>query len=294
MSGYVDNEVTNRAVADSYRQFSEKVADIEQRIIDDVPLTGGADISDALKRSASAIETETRTARTVPVLNVYRYLTGSPVPQSLVSALTALDVIINAADDVIDTEPIENRDRVTYTSNILFGHLQLFANLDAPDAAISTLTEYYTAVAQIPRVEHRLQRQLIEASERGAMISTAREVYEYDSVDIEGFALLPATEYDIDAETAATLLDDFRTFRARHLLFEDVRHVERTAAQNDTNPVMYFAEKYDSAAMIAETLREVLSPLTYRGEGEYIAILEAAEREPDDLEAMVASCLPAR
>lgn len=287
MSHGIDNRLTNEEVADSYRQFAKRIADVEDGLVADVPIETTADISAALEKPVEAIERGKRTARTVPVLNVYHRLTGESIPDTLVSALTALDVIINATDDIVDTQHLGDRDRVTFSSNVLFGHLYLFSALDSPDTAVPTLAEYYTAVAQIPQVERRLQRRLVDASDREEAIATAGAMYEYDSVDIEGFVLLSATELDRDPETTATLLEDFRTFRARHLLYEDVRHVERTVSQGDTNPVMYFIDEYDSPEAIADALRDVLSQFEYLSSGEYISLLKSFERVPEDLEELI-------
>jgi hypothetical protein len=287
MSHETDDQLTNEEVAGSYRQFANRIADIEDGLVTDVPTETTADIPAALEKPAQAIETQRRTARTVPVLNVYRRVTGEPIPDRLVSALTALDVIINATDDIVDTQPLSDRDCVTFSSNILFGHLYLFSALDSAETSVQTLAEYYTAVAQIPQVERRLQRRLADAGSRQEAVATAGAVYEYDSVDIEGFVLLSATEFDHDPETTATLLEEFRTFRARHLLYEDIRHVERTISQGDTNPVMYFIDKYDSVSAIADAVRDVLSRFEYSGTGEYVSVLQSFERAPDDLEALI-------
>lgn len=277
--------VTAEHVGDIYRSFADEVEAVEAEI--ESPIDELSAVGDALRKSAENIAAEHRTARTTAAINAYHRIVDRPIPEPIISSLTGLDVVINAADDVIDVRPLTDDRRFECCSNLLFGHVLLIDELGFSDELAGVLVEYYTALAQVPIVERRLQQRLERATERTTELALARRVYEYDSVDIEAFAKIPGIELELDPEHVADVVDDLRTFRARHLLFEDIRHVERTANHGDTNPAMYFLRTRSPDAS-AQCLRAVASSFTYADDAaEYVDRLRILERRPESLEDVI-------
>lgn len=279
-------ELTTKEVGAIYERFASDVAETETEI--EVPIGEPAGMGETLREPATELASEHRSVRTVPAINVYQQVTDRSIPESVVAALTGLDTVVNAADDLIDIESLSDGQRLKVCSTILFGHALLVDELGSSSAASGILRDYYTALAQIPAVERRLQHQLSQATDRDEKLTIARRVYKYDSVDIEAFARLPGIELDLDPTHIASIVADLRTFRARYLLFEDLRHVDRALEQGDTDPVLYFLQTCESAADATQCIAEIASTFTYPDtETGYQDLLRSLERYPESLESMV-------
>lgn len=269
-----------------YDRIINDISSFESDIESDLPIEQSMQMPKLLDKTAANLASGRRTARSVPAVNLYSNLAAEEISTMLIEALVGLDVVVNAADDIIDIEQLDRNQSAIVAANALFGHTFLLDNPALTHAVGATLREYYTALAQIPRVERELQKSLRQADSREERISITYDVYEYDAIDIDVFATIPGKELDISDETAELARDGLRCFRARHLLLEDLRHIERTLRQGDTNPVLYLVQNSEPADAAAE-ITAALERFEYPDGTPEVELLRTLERRPVDIEAAI-------
>ena len=117
-----------------------------------------------------------------------------------------------------------------------------------------------------------------QASGKGAARAARREGY------------VPAVVYEIPADVVARLRRDLHAFRARYLLFEDLRHVDRDRVEGHENPAVALAGQVDDGVAVG-LFETVYGAFVYSDAGvrEYGDLLDRLERRPDDLASAVAT-----
>ena len=205
--------------------------------------------------------------------------------------LVGLDVLIAMLDESIDTRAGSDHGRLDLAVNIAFGSLLSFSTIPdrLTEPVVDQLQRYFVTVAKIPVVEHRVQKRLATVESPAAGMDLVRSCYAYRAWDISAFGQIPALVAGLGDDTAGRLVSDLRAYRARYLLFDDVRDVQEDVEHGTETPVVWLLRTCDSPAAVERRLFEIYRTFTYvdtdRG-----ALLGGLEREPptlsEDLEAL--------
>lgn len=274
-----------------YVELADDVAGRERRLGDELPIDTTADVPGHLREAVRNWKSGRKSLRTVPVCNVYARECLEEVPEDIVGAMVGLDGVINMLDDIIDTRNLPTEEKVGLTLNVAFSIALLVEGTppEARDEVTDILLEYLTAVFQIPLVERRLFDRLSAAETASERQAAAEAVYAYRSRDIDAFARLPASVMDVSEETATRLVSDLRTYRARRLLFKDIRDVERDLADGDSTPIIHLLRTCEEGAGVVAAVEDLHERFQYStaGASTYGDVLEELEEPPSDLGAAI-------
>ena len=124
---------------------------------------------------------------------------------------------------------------------------------DARDKIRDRLRDCVTALFQIPLVEQRLFALMADAADEHQRHKAATQIYVYRSRDIDAFADITALVTELTAESTQRLRHDLRTYRARRLLFKDIRDVERDLRDDDMTPVIHLLKYHDATENVLDT-----------------------------------------
>jgi len=283
------NGVSASEIRRIYADLGEDVSAREDRLREDLPIGTTAGVHAHLDRVVDDWEAGRKSLRTVPVCDVYARHLGRPLEDSMTRLLVGLDAAVNVLDDIIDTPDLSPEARVALTVNAAFSAVLIAENCprDARDAVRDRLRDYFTALFQVPMVERRLLASMRAAANRTEALSAAEQVYAYRARDIDAFARVPASVSRLDPDVERRLLGDLRAYRARRLLFKDIRDVERDLADGDATPVIHLLRRHDDAGGAADAVLNLYGRFSYseRGRGAYGDALRSAEDPPDDLRA---------
>lgn len=278
-----------------YDNLAEDVLTREERIQEELPVDTTAEIHTHINSVAEDWKSGRKSLRTVPVCSVYARELGSPPKESIRNFLTGLDASVNILDDIIDTHELSPQVRIGLTVNAAFSAVLLAENCppNARDEIREQLRDYFTALFQIPLVEQQLFDSMTAAESRHQRNQAAGQIYAYRSRDIEGFADVAAIEADIGTEAKQRLRSDLRTYRARRLLFKDIRDVERDLQDKDVTPIIHFLKYYQTADDVLDSVTELYSRFSYSevGDERYGETLRKAEKEPEDLHSLLSEAM---
>lgn len=251
-----------------YARLAEDVLVREDRLRDELPIEATAGIHAHVRSLVENWKTGRKSLRTVPVANVYSRLERSVDP-SLRRTLAGLDAIVNVLDDVIDTRDLATETRIGLTVNAAFSAVLLTENAPRGNRTEvrDVLRDYFTALFQIPTVEAELFETMERArTDRNEAIAAER-IYAYRARDIDALVRLPAVTIGVGPETERRLLPDLRAYRARRLLFKDIRDVERDVEDGDVTPVVHFLRTRDSIDDTATVIEELYRSFEYTDAG---------------------------
>jgi hypothetical protein len=210
----------------------------------------------------------------------------------VVELLTGLDATVNTLDDAIDTKELSVETRISLTVNAAFSAVLMIENCPRGSRTEirDVLTEYFTALFQIPLVERQLFQSMQDATTKRERQTAAQHIYAYCARDIDAFARLSAVVHEISSETEQQILQDLRTYRARRLLFKDIRDVERDLVDEDMTPIIQFIRHHDSVAPVEEAIEKLYGSFSYTDSGEayYGDVLRELEDAPDNLRLTLA------
>jgi len=144
--------------------------------------------------------------------------------------------------------------------------------------------QYLTDLFQIPIVEQNAVETIQTATDHEKAVNAAHRCYAYRARDIDAFARIPAHIYNPDEPTTEQLISDLHTYRARQLLFKDIRDVER-GLHDDPTPVIAFMEQAPDAPTVRDTVEDLYRSFNYSdaSAGVYQQQLAGQEHRPTDL-----------
>lgn len=283
--------VSREMLASVFTEFAEDIEVLETRLAEEVPGGSPQGIYRSLERVRDGLQSGERTMRAHSSINVCARVSDTPIGADLMRALVALDAKVNAVDDVIDTRRLDRRQKTHLMTVVGFSDLLLIENL--PVQHVSEVAKiqrrYSVELAQIPIVEHRLLERLRSATSREERLDATITIYSYRARDIRAFAEIPAVVSKLDPMVVDRVVDDLLTFRARYLLFEDFRHVERDLGDGYENPIMALFHAGSDRQEIDWIVRELLTWFQYStwAVGRYADLLANLERRPDEIEEAV-------
>ncbi|MFC7044201.1 hypothetical protein ACFQH6_01175 [Halobacteriaceae archaeon GCM10025711] len=288
----LDLPVTTAELRATFARFVDEVAARESALADGWDHGSPQGLRDCLERVDADWHTGTRTLRTLPVVNVLERRFGVGVDEDVRAVLLGLDATVNALDDVIDAGSLDTGRAVCLTAVVAFANVLELEHVPAEHAAAVADVEYdyWVELAQIPLVERRSMAAIRAADDRAALLDAARTVYGYRARDVHAFVDVPAVVYDLPAAVVARLRRDLHAFRARYLLFEDLRHVDRDRVEGHANPAVALAGRVDDGVAV-DLFESVYDAFGYSDAGtrEYGDLLGRLERRPDDLASAVAT-----
>lgn len=285
------NLVSPGEIRKIYADIAEDVSVREERLREELPIETTAGIHTHLSSVVDDWETGRKSLRTVPVCTVCASELGRPPGNQLKTLLTGLDASVNVLDDIIDTRELPPRVRIGLTVKAAFSTV-LIAEHCPPgtrDEIGDRLRDYFTALFQIPLVERRLFASMTAADDQQRRQQAAKRIYGYRSRDIDAFVHLATEVSGLNAEDEQRLLRDLRAYRARRLLFKDIRDIERDLRDDDPTPVSFLLQHHDSIEAVLDGVQDLYarSPYSADGDQRYGDALRELEDAPDDLHSVL-------
>jgi len=288
VAGYSTN---SDEIGQIYVDLAEDISAREERLREELPIETTAEIHTHLRSVVDDWETGRKSLRTVPVCAVYAHELDRPLGESLKHLLTGLDASVNVLDDIIDTQDLSPQVRIGLTVNAAFSAVLLAEHCppDERNEIRERLRDYFTALFQIPLVEQRLFATMAAAEDGNRRHQAAKQIYAYRSRDIDAFTNIAAVVTDLNGETEQRLRHDLRTYRARRLLFKDIRDVERDLRDDDMTPVVHLLQHHDTIEDVLDAVTDLYRRFSYSEEGNerYGEILGELETAPDDLHSVL-------
>jgi hypothetical protein len=274
-----------------YADLAEDVSLRERQLQEELPIESTAEIHTHLRGVVNDWGSGRKSVRTVPVCEAYTQELGRPLEESLKQLLTGLDASINVLDDIIDTQELTPQVRIGLTVNAAFSAVLLAENCPpgTREEVGNQLREYFTALFQIPLVERRLFASMEDAETEDQRQQAAEQIYAYRSRDIDGFADIAAVATNLDPGTKERVRRDLRTYRARRLLFKDIRDVERDLRDEDMTPVIQLLQHHETTEETVEAVLDLYGRFSYSeiGKERYGSRLNRLEEKPDDLQSLL-------
>lgn len=274
-----------------YGSLAEDVSAREEQLRQELPIETTAEIHSHLRSVVDDWETGRKSLRTVPVCAVYAQELGKPLEEQLKKSLVGLDASVNVLDDIIDTQELPPQARISLTVNAAFSAVLLAEHCpsDSSNEIRERLRDYFTALFQIPLVEQRLFASMTDADDRSQRHQAAKQIYAYRSRDIDAFADIAAVVTNTNTETEQRLRQDLRTYRARRLLFKDIRDVERDLRDEDMTPVIHLLEHHNTTETALDEVTELHRSFSYSEDGhkQYGQILRELETPPNNLSSLL-------
>lgn len=282
---------TTRAEVEAiYRSVVDGTRRVEVRLDSDLPV--GVDIPSVaadLTLPLDAWRDEWKRARSIPALVAVDALVDRPRGDSVARTLVGLDVLVSMLDEFIDTASSDAHRRGVLATNTAFGSFLSFSNV--PESCHGLVWEFLVECAQIPAIERSIGNRLetVEGELPTELLVTS---YRVRSRDIAGFGRIPATAYEINPDSARTLVADLRTYRAHELIFDDIRDARSDIADGIETPVTWLLRTLDSPTAVAEILAYIYSRFRFIDRGNRDR-LRRLERPPTDVCATIADAMDA-
>jgi hypothetical protein len=281
-----------------YRRVAGEIEDHETSLAPEIPLGQPYGLAEEIRHLISRWESGEKSLRAVPVLNAYALAFEEPIYEVTGRVLVGFDALINVLDDIIDTSDLSVEEKVTLTSNVAFAITELFSAV--PPTALrdvaARLQPYFAMLFQIPAVERRLLDSFRAETDPAERQAIATQIYRYRARAMEAFAELPAlvqskvTGEQLAPDSIQQVQRDLLTYRARSLLFKDIRDIERDAITDDPTPVLAHLQSTQNPGDTADFIAEVEAEFEYseRSETTYRDVLRELEFRPPRLEAALA------
>lgn len=273
-----------------YQKYLETADDVSSRegnLRGELPIDATADIHTGLREAVDDWRTGRKSIRALPACNVYNQELDISLSESVVEFLVSLDVQVNVFDDIIDTQDLSVESKIGLTVNAAFSAVQAIESCprEKQEEVGNLLRDYFTALFQIPLVERKLFKEVESVESRKECLDLTRRIYEYRARDIDAFAQIPATILEVRSQRKDRILQDLRTYRAKRLLFKDIRDIERDLEDDDITPIIHFLRRHESIERTVETIEDLYGRFEYTDKGfrRYGDILQALEDQPEDL-----------
>jgi hypothetical protein len=274
-----------------FTSYAKQLRDREDDITDHLPITDPKGVYKPILAAVERWGTEDRGLRTIPVLNVYQEVSASPISEEAQRMMTGLDAFVEAYSVLIRDDSLSAKRQANLALTIAYSQSYFFQHVPAEyeETICDGVAEYLTDVAQLAPIRETLTDQLRGATADAEAAIALRETYAQTARDIWLFADLPALLLDMDAERADRVRSDLLTFRARYLLYEDLRKIESSVEHQRTNPLAHLLSERDSASDVALLLDSVMDSFHYtqKGASEYGDLLEDLEERPEDVHESV-------
>lgn len=291
----VDLLVSEEEIQHIYRDLITDISTREKELRDTIPVGTTADLPAHLRSTRNDWVSGRKSLRTVPVSNAYARELGQPVENSVLRALSGLDVIVNVLDDVIDSQSLTADTRIRLTVNAAFASVFLAENLptERQKEGGDLLRDYFTALFQIPLVEQQLFDEMGDADSDSGREAAGVQIYSYRARDIDAFARLPALVSEITPAAEQRLIDDLRTYRARRLLFKDIHDVPRDLSDDDMTPIIHLLRHHQSVDDAVDAIERIYAEFEYTEQGnqQYSSLLKDLEEPPSDLQALLGEAM---
>lgn len=282
----VDRSVLTAVVDD----LASAIAAQESRLEGALPVGSAYGITACLERVIDEWESGYRGMRSYPVVNTYGQAFGRRVPERLLPVLVALDLKVVTFDDLIDTQALTQDEKICSSAVVAFSTLLEWQPLPSEhvEEIADVLRDYWVVLSQIPLVEGRTMDTIRRAATADEMLAASQSVYAYRARDIDAFVRIPAKIDGLGEPRTAAYLSDLRAFRARYLLFEDFRHIQRDLQEGHANPAIVLMNVIDDPTDVVEVIESMYGQFEYRSErADYYPLLSSMERRPDDPERLV-------
>lgn len=273
-------------VYDTYRAVATDVETYRDQVAAELPPP--LDVDDDQNRLRFPLqcwEEGWKKSRVVPALLAYDSDLDRAELETVLRILTGLDVLIMVSDELIDTSGDDWNRRTTLVINAAVSSLLAFGSI--PDDAAAELgdviTRYMSEASYIPLVEREVQRELAGVDDVEEAMELIRFSYSFRARDISAFATVPGVVSDADRETMDTASRSLHTYRVHHLLFDDVRDVERDLRDGIETPVMWLLETLDDPDAVADRIDDLYRAFDYPADTECRHQLRSLEDRPDDL-----------
>lgn len=274
-----------RDLRQKYEELCTEIGDRERALVEDVPGNSVFGLEETLQRTVRRWQNGTKSFRALPVAEAYEAYLNDDLSDGIKRALVGLDANINILDDIIDTTDLGTEEKVAMTANAAFSSVLAFGSIphDHQQAMVEASYQYLTELFQIPHVEQYTHHQLEATEAPDEALDTIIDSYAYRARDINGFAHIPATQYNIPEADAARIQHDLKTYRAHQLVFKDLHDVERDLRDDDPTPITVALEHYDDPDAVVKLVETVYDDFQYSEEGEqtYGDRLIALENQPD-------------
>lgn len=219
------------------QEYAEKIGKREEYLEGKVKEILG--LEEILKRPIEDLKSGRKSSRVIPALVAFERYSGE-IPESLKRTLIGFDIYIDALDDVVDTKNTDKLKRVEQTARmshslpLIIGGL---GNLNL-NKVNDGLAQYLTNLFQIPGVEKDSIEKIKKSNSHEEKIKHSKYCYDFRSKVMDGFGIIPATYFELNPKETNNILNDLRTYRARHLLFKDIEDAERDIEDEDTKPIL--------------------------------------------------------
>jgi hypothetical protein len=278
-------------LTDVLTELAADLAARERRLGDGLPTGTVLGIADCIEEVRSGWESGMRSMRSYPTIAAFEHLLGIQVREDVRTLLVALDAKVIALDDIIDTEDPTRAEKVRSSVVVAFSTpLELGAvPPEHREEILEIQYEYWVVLSQLPLLEREMMDRMRGTDARDDLLDAAGSIYAYRSRDIDAFVEIVATTHEVDGALADPLLSDLRAFRARYLLYEDFRHIERDLAEGHQNPIIALMYAFDDPDEVTSTVEALYDRFDYTAAGRdrYGDLLGELERRPDDLGRLV-------
>lgn len=289
-TGTIESPVTESELGRIYEKLADDLEACEDEL--ELPIDRPQGVHGSLRRVHESWTTGERAMRTEPALAVFDTVVEGNLSEEMGVHLAAIDGMINAFDDLIDCQTSSQDDRVDHA--VVAAMSSLLAAQTLPAGAGECLVDIqyhqWIELAQIPTVERELLAEIDFATDPEVRVEYATAIYQYRARDIRAFGEIPAAIHDLEADRSARIVADLQCFRARYLLFEDLRHVKRDLAEGHQNPAIALVRTADSLSEAAAHIEQIYDAFTYSSiaQDSYATVLQSLERRPVDLSGELA------
>jgi len=267
---------------------AETVTDIYETLIRAVAVRDeGLDHSPLPESLAGTVATEMylplwlweqgeKPTRTEPVLRLYTGHIEESERTELRCLLVGLDVFIAMLDEFIDSDCSSGQYRLSLAINIAFGSLLSFGSIPREHRSdvVELLLAYFVEIARIPMVETATTDALEATESTAEQNELIRFAYGYRARDISVFGRLPSLLCDIDDSTVEDIVHDLQMYRARYLLFDDLRDVCEDSRNNIQTPGLWLLAEHDDSEALRDRLAEIYESFEYADNTHRQALLE--------------------
>ena len=277
------NEV-KQELKEIYEELVEEVETEEDRIEDDLlDNSRSFGVNELLERPPNTWSSGKKSLRSEAVVPVYESFLDDELPREVKKSLVGFDAYINSLDDIIDTDELDEMEKVELTANTAFSGMMAFFNTDNSSGVDEMTINYLSELFQIPMVEQRAINNMRDTDNKEEVLNAAANSYEYRSRDMDWFARLPKQEVGSENEN---IVEDLRDYRAIELLVKDLYDIPRDLEDNQVTPAMLIMSKFSQEESI-ELIETLYDRLDYDVDDNYVDVLDSFKPEKSEIDKLV-------
>jgi len=270
-----------REVQEIYADFAREVGAHESDLSGTVPASFDVgSVRECLQLPLTLWESGRKPPRTVPALLAYERLLTSEETDAVARVLVGLDAFVTMMDEFIDTAGSDRGHRTRLAVNVAFSGLLSFSSIPATtrETVVDALVAYLLEASRIPAVEREVGEALADAPSDERAMELVRFSYGFRARDIAVFGTLPGLVHDVDPGTVERIASDLRTYRARWLLYDDIRDVGQDRENGIETPVTWLLDRHSDPEVVATRIEAVSRAFEYSN-ADYTDTLRDMERE---------------